>query len=59
MTKEQVYQALGMKYGYLPDDIANMPPSTQYMMLGIGDPETISFATMDDYLKWMARRHGK
>jgi hypothetical protein len=51
-SKIELYAALAREYRYTPEQIANMTPLQQMVLTGQVESEKLTFATLDDYLKW-------
>ena len=49
-----MYRALAELYGWTPEQIAGLTPQQQAEFLGEG--ETMTFRTMDEFRRWAARQ---
>lgn len=57
-VRETVYRLLASLYKYTVEDIANMTPYQQHVLLDLDDnnSDVIKFADQNDYAAWLAAR---
>ena len=59
MEKLDTYRALADRYGWTPDQIADLTPQQQADFLGgSSGADTMHFSSMDEFRRWQARNKG-